>query len=55
MLDAAALSVLALDHAYEGQALHILGRERIATMQVMQMISEMIGGDSEIHLRDEPL
>jgi len=52
--DAASLAVDALDDRFIGQSLHITGRERISTGDVMEMIKEMLGGDLEITMRDEP-
>ena len=52
--DAAALAVTALDLKYAEDAVHITGRERISTLELVYMIDEMLGGDIEINLCDEP-
>ncbi len=52
--DAAALAVTALDPKYAEKALHITGRERLSTLELLQMIDEILGGGIEIVLRDEP-
>ena len=54
ILDAASLAVDALDEAHVGQALHITGHERMTTREVIEMITEMIGEDLEVHFNDEP-
>ena len=52
--DAAALAVDALDLRFAGQSLHITGRERLSTRELVEMIDEMLGGGLEISLRDQP-
>ena len=52
--DAAGLAVDALADDYVGQSLHITGRERLSTLELIQMINEMMGGDLEVSLQDEP-
>ena len=52
--DAASLAVTALDLKYAEDAVHITGRERISTLELVQMIDEMLGGGIEIKLRNEP-
>lgn len=52
--DAASLAVDALDERFVGQTLHISGRERVSTAEVLEMLSEMLGGDVAIALNDEP-
>ena len=54
IMDAAGLAVDALDDRYVGQSLHITGRERLSTLELVQMINEMMGGDLQVSLRDEP-
>ena len=54
ILDAASLAVDALDETHVGQALHITGHERMTTREVIEMITEMIGEDLEVHFNDEP-
>ncbi len=52
--DAAELAVDAMDPKYVGQALHVTGRERLSTLELVEMINEMLGGELEIQLRDTP-
>jgi UDP-glucose 4-epimerase len=52
--DAAALAVDALDASFVDHALHITGRERITTLELLEMINEILGGQLDISLRDEP-
>jgi len=52
--DAAELAVDAMDLKYVGQALHVTGRERLSTLELVEMINEMLGGGVEIQLRDTP-
>ena len=54
VLDAASLAVDALDQTYVGQALHVTGHERMTTREVIEMITEMIGEDIEVHFNNEP-
>ena len=52
--DAAGLAVDALDERFVGQALHITGRERLTTGEIIAMINEILGGDLTISMHDEP-
>ena len=52
--DAASLAVAALDPKYGEEALHITGRERVSTLELLQMIDEILGGGIEIKLCNEP-
>ena len=52
--DAAALAVDALDERFSGECIHVTGRERLTTRELLEMIAEMLGGGVEINLRDEP-
>ena len=52
--DAAGLAVDALAPQYVGQVLHIAGRERISTRELIDMINEMMGGDLEVVMRNDP-
>lgn len=45
VLDAAAGSVDILAPEYEGEIIHLTGRERIRTREMLEMISEIAGGD----------
>lgn len=53
IVDAATLAVDALDQTFVGQALHVTGHERMTTREVIEMITEMLGGDVEVNFRDE--
>jgi UDP-glucose 4-epimerase len=52
--DAASLAVTAMDLEYAEDAVYITGRERVSTLELVQMIDEMLGGGIEIKLRNEP-
>ena len=52
--DAASLAVTALDPKYAEEAVHITGRERISTLELLEMIDEILGGGIEIKLCNEP-
>jgi UDP-glucose 4-epimerase len=52
--DAASLAVTALAPKYAEEALHITGRERVSTLELLQMIDEILGGGIEIKLCNEP-
>ena len=52
--DAASLAVTALDPKYAEESLHITGRERVSTLELLQMIDEILGGGIEIKLCNEP-
>lgn len=52
--DAAALAVDALDSRFVGKSLHITGRERVSTRDLIDMINEMLGGGLAVTMRDEP-
>ena len=52
--DAAGLAVDALASEYAGQSLHIAGRERVSTRELVDMINEMLGGNLSVTMRDEP-
>ena len=51
--DAASLAVDSLDDQYAGQALHITGREKMSTRELLDTINEMMGGDIEISAHDD--
>jgi UDP-glucose 4-epimerase len=50
--DAAALAVDSVAGQYAGQTLHIAGRERLSTIELLETINEMLGGGLEITLQD---
>ena len=52
--DAAGLAVDALEEKYSGSSLHIAGRERITTREVLEVVNEMLGGNISIVMHDEP-
>ena len=51
--DAAALSLDALDEVFAGQALHVTGRERLSTRELIETICETLGGSIEVIYGDE--
>lgn len=51
--DAAKLAVDALSDEYVGQSLHITGSERLTTLELLEMLNEILGGEIELCLRDE--
>jgi UDP-glucose 4-epimerase len=53
ILDGATMSVDILDKAYENQIIHLAGRERITTKEMLELIKEMMGGRIEIGLKGE--
>jgi UDP-glucose 4-epimerase len=53
VLDAAELALDALDPRYSGSVLHLTGRERVRTSELLDLVSEMVGG-VPITLRDQP-
>lgn len=55
VVDAAEAAVEILDTAYENQIIHLTGRERITTREMMEMIQEMFGGDIELITGDGTL
>jgi UDP-glucose 4-epimerase len=50
--DAASLAVDALENQYISQSLHITGRERVTTLEILETINEMLGGSVAITLED---
>ena len=52
--DAAALALDALSETFVGQSLHISGRERLTTRELVETIAEILGGDISITFEDEP-
>ncbi len=52
--DAAELAVDALDPRFAGECIHITGRERVTTRELLDMVNEMLGGGIDINVRDEP-
>ncbi len=48
--DAAAMAVDALDERFVGQVIHLAGRERLTTAELLAMVDEMLGGNLEINL-----
>ncbi|MBF0249317.1 MAG: NAD(P)-dependent oxidoreductase [Alphaproteobacteria bacterium] len=49
VVDAANASVDILQKEFENEYIHLMGRERITTGEMMEMIAEMLGGDVAIH------
>jgi len=52
VLDAAAMSVDILDPSFSNQIIHLTGRERMTTRDLLELIKEMMGGHIEIGLDD---
>ena len=52
--DAAALAIDSLDERFVGEYVHITGRERLSTRELLLMLAEMLGGSIDIEFRDEP-
>lgn len=52
--DAAALALDALSPEFNGQALHITGRERLTSRELVETIAETLGGEIDITFMDEP-
>lgn len=52
--DAAALALDALDERHAGATLHLTGRERITTRELVELVAEMVGGDVPITFSDRP-
>jgi len=55
VLDAAKLSVAALGSAHENQILHLTGRERMTTREMLEMINEIMGGRVELVFSDDTM
>lgn len=51
--DAATLAVDSLSDQFEGQTLHIAGRDRVPTLELLETINEMLGGSIKITLQDK--
>jgi UDP-glucose 4-epimerase len=51
--DAASLAADALDENFVNQSLHITGRERVTTFEILETINEMLGGSVAISLEDK--
>lgn len=51
--DAAELALDALDDAHAGAVLHLTGRQRVTTRELLDLVAEMVGG-AEIALQDRP-
>lgn len=49
--DAAAMSVDILDPEFSNQIIHLTGRERMTSGDMLELIREMLGGDIEIVLK----
>lgn len=52
--DAARLALDASDERYAGASVHLTGRERITTRELLEMIVEMVGGDLRVAFGDRP-
>ena len=51
--DAAELALDALDDVHAGAVLHLTGRQRVTTRELLDLVAEMVGG-AEIALQDRP-
>jgi UDP-glucose 4-epimerase len=51
VLDAAAMSVDVLAPEFTNQFIHLTGRERMTTREMLHMIREIMGGDIELSFR----
>ena len=54
VLDAADLTLDALDPAFSGSTLHLTGRQRVTTRELLDLVVEMLGGDVEVSFADRP-
>lgn len=54
VLDAARMSLDILASEYANQIIHLTGRERMTTQEMLEMIREILGGDIEIAFNDTP-
>ena len=52
--DAAALTVAALDERHTGATLHLTGRQRVTTRELLDLVVEILGGDVAVTLDDQP-
>lgn len=50
--DAARLAVRALDERFVGRTLHLMGRDRMTTREMVQMVAEIIGSDVIVDFAD---
>jgi len=53
VLDAAGLALDALDDAHAGAVLHLTGRQRVTTRELLDLVAEMVG-DVDVTLQDRP-
>jgi UDP-glucose 4-epimerase len=51
VLDAAAMSIDVLAPEFANQFIHLTGRERMTSRDMLKMISEMLGGDIELNFK----
>lgn len=52
-VDAARLAVRALDDRFVGRTLHLVGRDRMTTREMVEMVREIIGSDVEVAFAEE--
>lgn len=52
--DAARLAVRALDERFVGRVLHLVGRDRMTTREMVKMVAEIIGSDIDVAFAEEP-
>ncbi len=51
--DAARLAVRALDDRFVGRALHLVGRDRMTTREMVDMVAEIIGSDVDVAFAED--
>lgn len=54
VLDAAELTLDALDSEFAGATLHLTGRQRVTTRELLDLVVEILGGDVTVTLSDRP-
>lgn len=54
VIDAARLSVRALDERFVGRALHLVGRDRMTTREMIEMVVEILGTDVDVMFGQDP-
>lgn len=52
--DAARLAVRALDDRFAGRVLHLVGRDRLTTREMLAMVVEIIGADIDVAYSERP-
>lgn len=52
--DAARLAVRTLDERFESRSIHLAGRDRLTTREIVEMIAEIMGGGIEVSFEEKP-